>query len=137
MFTVPLAASGVALACVATQTPLSAMVMLGAIVLAGVVVNNAIVLVNAVNDRRGRGMPVQGALIDAGQLRIRPILMTTLTTIFGLLPMALGMGEGASLRQPLALAVIGGLAVATLLTLVVIPCAYSLIPGRVRQAWRR
>ena len=133
--TVPMALAGVVLACVLTQTPLSAMVGIGVIVLGGIVVNNAIVLINAVNDRRGAGMATPDALIDAGRVRVRPILMTTASTILGLVPMALGLGDGAALRQPLAIAVIGGLALSTLLTLVVIPCAYSLFPGRVREAW--
>lgn len=135
MFTVPLAIAGVALAMFIAGLPLSAMVGIGVIVLGGIVVNNAIVLVNAVNDRRGAGMPVNEALVDAGQLRVRPILMTTLTTILGLVPMAMGLGDGASLRQPLAIAVIGGLGLSTLLTLLVIPCVYSLFPGRARDAW--
>ena len=137
MFTVPLALAGVGLVCWLTQTPLSAMVGIGVVVLAGIVVNNAIVLVNAVNDRRGKGLDVPQALIQAGHVRVRPILMTTLTTVLGLTPMALGLGEGAALRQPLALAVIGGLSIATVLTLVVIPCAYSLLPGRTRDAWKQ
>lgn len=135
MFTVPLALAGVGLICWATQTPLSAMVGIGVVVLGGIVVNNAIVLVNAVNDRRGRGMSVHDAVVEAGHVRVRPILMTTATTILGLTPMALGLGEGAALRQPLALAVIGGLGIATVLTLIVIPCAYGLLPGRAREAW--
>ena len=135
--TVPMALAGVVLACVLTQTPLSAMVGIGVIVLGGIVVNNAIVLINAVNDRRGAGMATPEALIEAGRVRVRPILMTTASTILGLVPMALGLGDGAALRQPLAIAVIGGLALSTLLTLVVIPCAYSLFPGRVRDAWKQ
>jgi hydrophobic/amphiphilic exporter-1 (mainly G- bacteria), HAE1 family len=135
MFTVPLAAVGVVLACLLTGTPISAMVGIGGIILGGIVVNNAIVLINAVNQRRGEGMDVRSALIDAGSLRLRPILMTTATTVLGLLPMAFGLGEGAALRQPLALAVIGGLVVATALTLVVIPSAYALVPGKRRAAW--
>lgn len=135
MFTVPLAAVGVVLACLLTNTPISAMVGIGAIILGGIVVNNAIVLISAVNQRRGAGMDVRAALIDAGKVRVRPILMTTATTVLGLMPMAFGLGEGAALRQPLALAVIGGLVVATALTLVVIPCAYALAPGRRRAAW--
>ncbi|MCH9682525.1 MAG: efflux RND transporter permease subunit [Deltaproteobacteria bacterium] len=137
MFTVPLALAGVSLAAWITDLPLSAMVGIGIIVLGGIVVNNAIVLINAVNDRRGAGMDVNAALIDAGRVRVRPILMTTLTTVLGLLPMALGVGEGAPLRQPLAVAVIGGLGFATLLTLVVMPCAYRVLPGPVREAWKR
>jgi hydrophobic/amphiphilic exporter-1 (mainly G- bacteria), HAE1 family len=111
------------------------MVGIGAIILGGIVVNNAIVLINAVNQRRGQGMAVREALIDAGKVRVRPILMTTATTVLGLLPMAFGLGEGAALRQPLALAVIGGLVVATALTLIVVPVAYSLVPGRRRAVW--
>ncbi len=137
MFTVPLALSGVAVGIWVAKLPLSAMVAIGFIVLGGIVVNNAIVLINAVNDRRGAGESVRDALLQAGALRLRPILMTTLTTVLGLLPMALGLGEGAALRQPLAVAVIGGLSLATVLTLLVIPCAYSLLPGRTEEAWRR
>ncbi len=135
MLTVPLSIVGVILACVVTQTPISAMVGIGAIILGGIVVNNAIVLINTVNHRRGQGMDVSEALLTAGQLRVRPILMTTATTVLGLLPMALGFGDGAALRQPLAVAVIGGLTVATLLTLIVIPCCYKILPGRKRDAW--
>jgi HAE1 family hydrophobic/amphiphilic exporter-1 len=135
--TVPMALAGVVLACVLTQTPLSAMVGIGVIVLGGIVVNNAIVLINAVNDRRGAGMSTPEALVEAGRVRVRPILMTTASTVLGLVPMALGLGDGAALRQPLAVAVIGGLALSTLLTLIVIPCAYALFPGKVREAWRQ
>jgi HAE1 family hydrophobic/amphiphilic exporter-1 len=137
MFTVPLALAGVSLAAWLTDMPLSAMVGIGVIVLGGIVVNNAIVLVSAVNDRRGAGMAVDDALVDAGRVRIRPIVMTTLTTVLGLLPMALGMGEGAALRQPLAVSIIGGLGLSTLLTLVVMPCAYRVLPGSVREAWKQ
>jgi multidrug efflux pump subunit AcrB len=137
MFTVPLAAVGVVLACLLTNTPISAMVGIGGIILGGIVVNNAIVLIAAVNDRRGEGMDVRSALIEAGTLRLRPILMTTATTVLGLLPMAMGLGEGAALRQPLALSVIGGLVVSTALTLVVVPSAYALVPGKRRAAWGR
>lgn len=136
MFTVPLALAGVSLAAWLTDLPLSAMVGIGIIVLGGIVVNNAIVLINAVNDRRGAGLPVDEALVEAGRVRVRPIVMTTLTTVLGLLPMSLGLGEGAALRQPLAVTVIGGLSFATLLTLVVMPCAYRMFPGPVREAWR-
>ncbi|MCB9714521.1 MAG: efflux RND transporter permease subunit [Myxococcales bacterium] len=137
MFTVPLALAGVSLAAWITDLPLSAMMGIGVIVLGGIVVNNAIVLINAVNDRRGASMEVTEALVDAGRVRVRPILMTTLTTVLGLLPMALGVGEGAALRQPLAVAVIGGLSFSTLLTLLVMPCAYRMVPGPVREAWKQ
>jgi HAE1 family hydrophobic/amphiphilic exporter-1 len=135
MFTVPMALAGVALGIWLVHLPISAMVGIGVIELGGIVVNNAIVLVAAVNDRRGEGMSVDDALVEAGGLRLRPILMTTITTLLGLLPMAMGLGEGAALRQPLAVSVMGGLGLSTLLTLVVIPCVYSLLPGRVRDAW--
>jgi tRNA (adenine22-N1)-methyltransferase len=81
-------------------------------------------------------MAVPEAVVDAGRVRLRPIVMTTATTVLGLVPMAIGLGDGAALRQPLAIAIIGGLTLATALTLLVIPCAYSLVPGRVRAAWR-
>lgn len=135
IFTVPLAAVGVIWACVLVGLPLSALVGIGTIILGGIVVNNAIVLVNAINQRRGAGVSTREAILQAGQVRLRPILMTTATTALGLLPMALGLGEGAALRQPLAVAVIGGLLAATALTLVVIPCAYAIVPGRRREAW--
>ena len=135
LFTVPLAITGVAVGCDLAGLPLSAMVGIGVIVLGGIVVNNAIVLVAAINDRRGDGMPLFEAVIDAGRVRLRPILMTTLTSVLGLVLMALGLGDGASLRQPLAVSIMGGLSSSTLLTLVVIPAVYLLLPGKVRAAW--
>jgi hydrophobic/amphiphilic exporter-1 (mainly G- bacteria), HAE1 family len=110
--------------------------MLGAVMLAGIVVNNAIVLVDAVNRRRAEGSPKREAIIAAGRDRLRPILMTSMTTVLGLLPMALGLGEGSELRAPLAITVIGGLTVATLLTLIVIPIVYSLLDRKVFEADR-
>jgi len=133
--TVPLGAAGVALACAITQTPLSAMVGIGVIVIGGIVVNNAIILVHAINDRRGRGMALEAAIIEAGVVRIRPIAMTTLTTVLALIPMALGLGDGADLRQPLAITLIGGLTFSTALTLAVIPCVYRSVPGPSRATW--
>ncbi|MBX7079377.1 MAG: efflux RND transporter permease subunit [Nannocystaceae bacterium] len=136
LFSVPLALAGVAVGCDLAGLPLSAMIGIGVIVLGGIVVNNAIVLIAAINDRRGAGMPLHEAVIDAGRVRLRPILMTTLTTVLGLVPMALGLGDGAALRQPLAVSIMGGLSSSTLLTLVVIPAIYVLLPGPVRAAWR-
>jgi HAE1 family hydrophobic/amphiphilic exporter-1 len=128
VFTLPLGAIGVIAALALTGTTLNVVALIGAVMLAGIVVNNAIVLVDAVNRlRREEGLSKRQALIEAGRLRMRPILMTSATTIFGLLPMALGLGEGAELRAPLAITVIGGLAVATVLTLVVIPVVYSVL----------
>jgi HAE1 family hydrophobic/amphiphilic exporter-1 len=130
MFTVPLAAIGVVAACTLVGLPISVMVGIGCIILGGVVVNNAIVLVSAVNELRAQGQSVGDALIAAGRMRLRPIVMTTATTVLGLLPMGLGLGDGAALRQPLAVSILGGLLLSTLLTLIVIPCVYRLFPGR-------
>jgi len=127
IFTLPLGAIGVILALAVTGQTISVVAIIGAVMLAGIVVNNAIVLIDAVNQRRRAGMALAEALVDAGRARLRPILMTSITTIVALLPMALGLGEGAELRAPLAITVIGGLAVATALTLIVIPVVYSLL----------
>jgi HAE1 family hydrophobic/amphiphilic exporter-1 len=97
------------------------------IMLAGIVVNNAIVLVDYINTLRRRGVPRDEAIITAGSVRLRPILMTTATTVLGLTPMALGWGDGAEIRTPMAIAVVSGLVVSTALTLLVIPVSYSLI----------
>jgi hydrophobe/amphiphile efflux-1 (HAE1) family protein len=122
---IPLSLIGVAVALWISGTPLSAPVLLGVILLAGIVVNNAILLVEYVEEyRRERGTPMEQAVIDAGAVRLRPILMTTLTTVFGMLPLALGIGEGSELMQPLAIAVVGGLSVSMLLTLFVVPSVY-------------
>jgi HAE1 family hydrophobic/amphiphilic exporter-1 len=129
IFTLPLGAIGVILALAITGNTINVVAIIGAVMLAGIVVNNAIVLIDAVNQRRRSGDPLNEALTGAGLARLRPILMTSATTIFGLMPMALGLGEGAELRAPLAVTVIGGLAVATALTLIVIPVVYSLLAG--------
>jgi len=124
MFTVPLSIIGVACALVLTNTTLSVVALLGVIMLGGIVVNNGIVLIDNINSLRKEGIEVRQAVIQGGQNRIRPILMTALTTVLGLLPLALGIGEGAELRSPMAITVIGGLVSATFLTLVVIPVGY-------------
>lgn len=127
IFTLPLGAIGVVLALVLTRQTVNVVALIGAVMLAGIVVNNAILLIDAVNQlRREEKLSLLDALVEAGVRRMRPIFMTSATTVFGLLPMALGIGEGAELRAPLAITVIGGLSVATLLTLVVIPVVYSL-----------
>ncbi len=130
IFTLPLGAIGVVLALGVTGNSVNIVAMIGAVMLAGIVVNNAIVLIDAVNQRRRSGMTKYDALMAAGRDRLRPILMTSATTVLGLLPMALGLGEGAELRAPLAITVIGGLTVATLLTLVVIPVVYAAVDRR-------
>lgn len=127
MFTVPLAAIGVIVTLLITQTPLSVIVFIGIILLAGIVVNNGIVLIDYINTLRRNGMAKMEAIRAGGLVRLRPILMTTLTTVLGLLPMALGLGEGAEIRAPMALTVVGGLSVGTFLTLFVIPALYAVV----------
>lgn len=127
LFSIPLAFLGSVVALQAFGIPVSVVVFLGMIMLAGIVVNNAIVLVDYVNQLRRRGTPKIEAIVTAGQVRLRPILMTTATTVLGLLPMAVGLGDGAELRTPMALTVIAGLLSSTLLTLLVVPVIYSLL----------
>jgi HAE1 family hydrophobic/amphiphilic exporter-1 len=126
MLSVPLAAVGVILTLFLTDTTLNVQSAIGCIMLGGIVVNNAILLVDQAGRLGRSGMPVREAVAEAGRRRLRPILMTTLTTILGLLPLALGIGEGADAQAPLARAVVGGLATSTLITLVLIPAVYSL-----------
>ena len=127
LFTIPLAFFGTAATLYLLGISLSIVVVLGMIMLAGIVVNNAIVLVDYINILRRRGAEMREAVVTAGTVRLRPILMTTATTSLGLLPMALGLGDGAELRTPMAVAVISGLIVSTLLTLFIIPVIYSLV----------
>jgi HAE1 family hydrophobic/amphiphilic exporter-1 len=127
MFTIPLALIGAVFALFVTGSTISVVVLIGAILLAGIVVNNAIVLIDLINQLRAKGMAKLEAIVEGGRLRLRPILMTTLTTTLGLLPLAVGFGEGAEIRSPMAITVIGGLTVSTVLTLIVIPVVYSLV----------
>jgi len=134
---IPLAFLGVVPLLALLEVPVSVLVFLGAIILVGIVVNNAILLVDTINLFRGEGMPRREAIVQAGAQRLRPILMTMLTTVLGLVPMALGLGEGSELRQPLALTVMVGLSTSTLLTLFVIPVLYERAEealARVRRA---
>jgi HAE1 family hydrophobic/amphiphilic exporter-1 len=126
MFSVPLAIVGVLVTLFVTKTTLNLQSYIGCIMLGGIVVNNAILLVDQAGRLIEDGMPTRDALTEAGRRRLRPILMTTLTTILGLLPLALGIGEGADAQAPLARAVVGGLTGSTLITLVLIPAVYSL-----------
>jgi len=130
LFSIPLAAVGVALALWLTDTRLSVIVFIGLIMLAGIVVNNAIVLVDLINQLRERGMDRLAAIREGARLRLRPIMMTMLTTVLGLLPMAFGLGQGSEMRTPMAITVIGGLLTSTLLTLLVVPVMYSLLDRR-------
>jgi HAE1 family hydrophobic/amphiphilic exporter-1 len=124
---VPLGAIGVVAALLITQQPVNVVVLIGVVMLGGIVVDNAIVLIDAVNQLRAEGLSKREALIKGGSRRLRPILMTSACTVLGLVPMSLGFGEGAELRAPLAITVIGGMSIATLLTLVVIPVVYMLL----------
>jgi len=138
MFTLPLAAVGVFPLLLATRINVSIMSLLGIIMLTGIVVNNAIVFVDYVNQLRARGRSRWDALIEGGGVRMRPILMTSLTTILGGLPVALGLGtSGAEWRQPLGMAVLGGLLTSTFLTLLVIPVVYSLLDDLVARLFPR
>ncbi len=126
LFTVPLACAGSIYGLFVTGTNISVVVFIGLIMLAGIVVNNAIVLIDRINQIRQTGTEKTAAILEAAQSRLRPILMTTTTTVLGLLPMAIGFGEGAEIRTPMAVTVIFGLIFATLLTLFFIPVIYSL-----------
>jgi HAE1 family hydrophobic/amphiphilic exporter-1 len=134
LLTVPLAVVGAVAIFYFQGKPLNIMAIIGIILLVGIAVNNSIILVDAINQFRKEGMELRDAIIAAGQRRIRPIIMTSLTTILALLPLTLGFGESAALRSPMAWAVIGGLVTSTVLTLVVIPCIYMLF-GQMGIRW--
>ncbi|HSH29274.1 MAG TPA: efflux RND transporter permease subunit, partial [Thiohalobacter sp.] len=129
MLSVPVAAVGVLVTLFLTHTTLNLQSGIGCLMLAGIVVNNAILLVDQAGRLRREGQPTRKALLEAGRRRLRPVLMTTLTTLLALLPLALGIGEGADAQAPLARAVIGGLTASTLLTLALVPAVYSLVHG--------
>lgn len=137
MFTVPLMMIGVTIALFLSQIPLSIPALIGIIILAGIVVNNAIVIVDYINQRKRAGMPSYDALVISVKDRARPILMTALTTILGLVPLALGIGEGTEMNQPMGVAVIGGLISSTFLTLFIIPVVYSLFDPETRKMNKR
>jgi HAE1 family hydrophobic/amphiphilic exporter-1 len=127
LLTIPLAVVGAVLIFFFLQLPLNVMAYIGIILLIGIAVNDSIILVDAINQLRRQGKTLRESILEAGQRRIRPIIMTSLTTILALFPLTLGFGESAALRSPMALAVIGGLVTSTLLTLVVIPCVYYVL----------
>jgi HAE1 family hydrophobic/amphiphilic exporter-1 len=129
MVSVPLAAIGVLITLFLTGTTFNLQSAIGCIMLGGIVVNNAILLVDQASQLRRGGLGVQEALAEAGRRRLRPVLMTTCTTILALVPLALGIGEGADAQAPLARAVVGGLTASTLITLVLVPVVYSLVHG--------
>jgi hydrophobic/amphiphilic exporter-1 (mainly G- bacteria), HAE1 family len=141
LMAVPLAMVGVVLALLVTGEGLNTMSLIGLVILVGVVVNDAIVKVDFIVQAQARGMELREAILEGGRVRLRPIIMTTVTTVFGLLPMALGIGRGSDLRAPLAITVIGGISVATLLTLIVVPVVFQSVErirlrvgGQVRSA---
>jgi HAE1 family hydrophobic/amphiphilic exporter-1 len=127
MFSIPVAGLGVVGALLLTNTPFSMQAYIGVIMLAGIVVSNAILLVDYINTLRRRdGLPLREAVEVGGRRRLRPILMTSIATMLGLVPMAIGLGEGGELQAPLARVVIGGLVASTLVTLVLVPAVYTL-----------
>ena len=128
ILSLPFALIGVAAALWITGLPLSASVLLGVVFLTGIVVNNAILLVEfAENFKLNEEQTIVDAISEAGKVRFRPILMTTLTTVFGMLPLAIGLGEGYEILQPLAVTVIGGILIGTFLTLIILPGMYVLL----------
>ena len=138
LFSIPLAAVGVVTMLVATSTTFNMQGFLGVIVLVGIVVNNAIVLIDYTNQlRRDHGFSIREAVSTAGERRLRPILMTTVTTVLGLVPMALGIGEGSELQVPMARVVIGGLLTSTLITLIFIPVVYATLEELTERSSRR
>ncbi|MGY0798659.1 efflux RND transporter permease subunit [Lysobacter sp. A286] len=136
LFTIPLAMVGAILALFLTRSPVSIVVFIGLILMVGLVTKNAIILIDKVNQLREAGVAKHEALVEGARSRLRPIVMTTMCTLFGFLPLALAFGEGAEVRSPMAITVIGGLLVSTLLTLVVIPVVYDLLDRRPDQYYR-
>ena len=136
LFSIPMAVIGVVLTMILTGTIFSMQAYIGCIMLAGIVVNNAILLVDHANQlRRDKGMELIDAVRQAGSDRLRPILMTTMTTVLGLLPLSIGLGEGGEAQAPLARVVIGGLLSSTLITLVLIPVVYSIFEHK--RTWKK
>ena len=130
MFSVPLGMIGVIWALFLTRTTLNVTSFMGIIMMVGIVVSNGVLLVEYMNELRRHGLGLREAVMQGGRTRLRPILMTSLTTLVGLVPMALGIGTGSEANAPLARAVIGGLAVSTLLTLLLIPTLYVMLEER-------
>lgn len=133
IFSIPFALIGVILALMLAGASLNVLSFIGLIMLAGIVVNNAIVLIDYINQLRKKGMKRNEAVIQGGRVRLRPILMTTLTTILAMVPMALGAGEGAEMRAPMAITIIGGLTSSTFLTLIIIPIFYTYLDDMARK----
>ena len=130
LFTIPLALVGAVLALAITGNTISVVVFIGLILMVGLVTKNAIILIDKVNQLREAGVAKRQALVEGARSRLRPITMTTMATLFGFLPLAIALGDGAEVRSPMAITVIGGLLVSTLLTLFVIPIVYDLMDRR-------
>lgn len=137
MFAIPFAVIGLVAALIFTNTTFNILSFVGMILLVGIVVNNAIVLIDYMKLLARRGLPLREAIIKGGTTRLKPILMTSLTTILGLLPMAIGVGEGSALRAPIGRAVVGGLVTSTLITLILIPTILWLVETKIRPALRK
>jgi HAE1 family hydrophobic/amphiphilic exporter-1 len=133
MLSVPFCIIGLVLALLVTRTTFSMMSFIGAILLVGIVVNNAIVLIDYMNKLQERGLSVREAIIRGGKTRLKPILMTSFTTVFGLLPMALGVGAGSEVRAPLGRAVVGGLLTSSFVTLILVPTLYWVVETKLRR----
>jgi HAE1 family hydrophobic/amphiphilic exporter-1 len=133
MFSIPFAFTGVILAHLATGVTMSVISMVGGVMLIGIVVKNAIVLVDYINLMRERGLELREAIIVSGQSRLRPVLMTSLTTILGMLPLALSKGSGSEIWSPMGIAVIGGLIFSTVVTLIIVPVVYHIALRRSAQ----
>ena len=134
MLAVPTGLAGVVLALLVTGTTLNVQSLMGVLMMVGMVVSNSILIVEFTHQLERSGVPLVDAVVDACRIRLRPILMTSLATVFGLLPMALKLGTGSEAYAPLARAIIGGLLVSVVLTVVVVPAAYVLVYRRVRHA---
>jgi HAE1 family hydrophobic/amphiphilic exporter-1 len=129
MFSIPFAFSGVIMMLFFTKTTLNIMSLLGGIMLIGIVVKNGIVLIDYITLCRERGKAILNSVVVAGRSRLRPVLMTTLTTILGMIPMAVGTGQGSEMWRPMGIAVIGGLSISTVLTLILVPVLYCVFSG--------
>ncbi len=137
MFSIPFAFVGLILSLFLTGISINLMSLIGGVMLVGIVVKNGIVLVDYINLNRERGMGISQAVILGGKSRLRPVLMTSLTTILGMVPMSLGIGEGSELWQPMGVAIVGGLTVSTLVTLVIIPVVYCVFASREVKSYRK
>ena len=141
MFSIPFAFTGIAIGLAVTGTPLGVMALIGLIMLMGIVVKNGIVLIDYTILCRERGMGIITAVVTAGKSRLRPVLMTTLTTVLGMIPMAVGTGEGSEMWKSMGMTVAWGLGVSTLITLIIVPTVYAVFAGngvrRRRRKWRK